>query len=500
MFVTSESSVSRHGAFALEREPPATIRAIGTGVVAIVGQFPWGPDGADGTKPHQATDTADRLLTFAPPGMTRTGDGYLSLIRKAWADLRVVRVMGSEAAKASAALLDGADTVVTVQALYKGAAGNDIDCIVTNADDGDANHFNLEVVVTGASGTTRDVFKNLNYSGTGADSTPVLTQCRLVGAFTAGTDGRPTNGTYSMTTGADGTVDGAAYIGTAGAGNQGIALCENDREIRCVFADDVGTTARAAVNAGLLAHATLMGDRMVVINGDSGNTLAEAQTDRESYSSDRAIYADPWPRVYDDVDGTLRLASPASFVASVFSQVSPSTSVAWKHPRVIAMLGGIAELETPRGNGAGSNSNVGIATFVQEENGGYAIEAGVTTVTAADPARRNITRRRIGDYIAISFTRSVRSLVDAPNVAANWALLTAPLKSLMETLKQNAVTDPNNLPHVVDYTIPDLAAFNTTASLAAGNFFLPLDVQTSSAMEQIFLTIRFGEGVTVSAS
>jgi len=90
--------------------------------------------------------------------------------------------------------------------------------------------------------------------------------------------------------------------------------------------------------------------------------------------------------------------------------------------------------------------------------------------------------------------------VDAPNVAANWALLTAPLKSLMETLKQNAVTDPNNLPHVVDYTIPDLAAFNTTASLAAGNFFLPLDVQTSSAMEQIFLTIRFGEGVTVSAS
>lgn len=500
MFVTSESSVSRHGAFALEREPPATIRAIGTGVVAIVGQFPWGPDGADGTKPHQATDTADRLLTFAPPGMTRTGDGYLSLIRKAWADLRVVRVMGSAAARASAALLDGATTVVTVQALYKGAAGNDIDCVVTDADDGDTDHFNLEVVVTGASGTTRDVFKNLNFSGTGADSAPVLTQCRLVGAFTAGTDGRPTNGTYSMTTGSDGTVDSAAYIGTAGAGNQGIALCENDREIRCVFADDVGTTARAAVNAALLAHATLMGDRMVVINGDSGQTLAEAQTDRESYSNDRAIYADPWPRVYDDVDGTLRLASPASFVASVFSQVSPSTSIAWKHPRIIAMLGGIAELETPRGNGAGSNSNVGIATFVQEENGGYAIEAGVTTVTAAAPSRRNITRRRIGDYIAISFTRSVRPLTDAPNVAANWALLTAPLKALMETLKQNAVTDPNNLPHVVDYAIPDLAAFNTQASLAAGNFYLPLDVQTSSAMERIFLTIRFGEGVTVSAS
>jgi hypothetical protein len=52
----------------------------------------------------------------------------------------------------------------------------------------------------------------------------------------------------------------------------------------------------------------------------------------------------------------------------------------------------------------------------------------------------------------------------------------------------------------VDYALLDLSAFNSQASLAAGNFYLPLDVQTSSAMERIFLTVRFGEGVTVSAS
>lgn len=498
MFVTSESSVSRHGAFAIERPSPATIQAIGTGVACLVGQFPWGPDGADGSKPYVATDTADRLLTFAPPGMTRTGDGYLSMIRKAWPDLRVVRVLGDAAAVADADLTDDAVAAVTVAAKYKGTAGNSVSCIVTDASDGDADHFDLEVRVTGASGTTRDVFQNLNYSAVGTKSTPDVTRARLVGGFTAGTSGRPDNGTYAMSGGLDGTVDGAAYTGTAGAGDQGIALCENDKEIRVIFCDDCGDTARAAVNAALIAHCTAMGDRVCVINGDSGQTLAEVQTDRLNYASDRAVYADPWVRVYDDVDSTLRLATPSSFLASVACQLSPSTSIAWKDKQVIEMLQGIAELETPRGNGAGSNTRNGIATIVQEENGGYAIEAGVTTIARTDPSSRNLTRRRIGDYIAVSFTSSVRPLVDAPNVPANWDLLVAPLKALMETLKENAVTDPNNKPHVVDYAIQDLAAFNSRASLAAGNFFIPLDVQTSSGMERIFLAIKFGEGVTVS--
>ncbi|HEX7464109.1 MAG TPA: hypothetical protein VF382_04335, partial [Actinomycetota bacterium] len=423
MFVTSESSVTRHGAFAMEREPPATIKAIGTGVACIVAQFPWGPDGADGTKPTVPTDAADRANTFAPAGMARTGDGYLSTIRKGWADLRLVRVMGPTAAKAAAALQDTTPTpltIITVTGKYKGTAGNAIVCTVSAASDGDANHFNLAVSVTGASGTTTDIFVNLNYSGTGADSTPVLTSCRLVGSIVKTNAGRPDNAATTMTGGVDGTVTSAEYVGTAGSGNKGIALCENDKEIRVVFTDDCGDTARAAVNSALVAHATLMGDRCVVVNGDATQTLAEVQIDVASYRGARVIYADPWVYVYDDVDGTKRRASSASFLASVFSQLAPSTSIAWKHPKVIAMLAGIAELETPRGNGAGSNSNAGIATIEQEENGGYAIEAGVTTIAPNDPTRKNIARTRIGDYIAVSYTRSIRSMTDAPNVPSNW--------------------------------------------------------------------------------
>jgi len=52
----------------------------------------------------------------------------------------------------------------------------------------------------------------------------------------------------------------------------------------------------------------------------------------------------------------------------------------------------------------------------------------------------------------------------------------------------------------VDYAIGDLAGVNSQQSLAAGNFYIPLDVQTSAAMERIFLSIRFGEGVTVTAA
>ena len=44
VWITSISSASAHGVFAIESPPPAQIQAIGTGTVAMVGQFPWGPD------------------------------------------------------------------------------------------------------------------------------------------------------------------------------------------------------------------------------------------------------------------------------------------------------------------------------------------------------------------------------------------------------------------------------------------------------------------------
>jgi len=497
VFVSSTSSVTRHGVFAIQRTQAPVVRRAGTGVVCMVAQLPWGPDGqlieeGDG----------DRGLVIAPPGMSRTGSGYLSTIRKAWPTLLLSRVLGTAAAIGFSQLTAaGPVNIVKVHGKYKGAAINSAVATVSAASDGDSNHFDLSVTVTGASGSTTDTFKNLNYSGVGSDSTPDFSQTRLVGSITKDTSGRPANGTYTFSTGAEGTIDGAAYTGTAGTGDKGIALAESDNRIRHILTDDSGNSLRAAVNAALVTHAETLGDRVAYLNGDSGLSAAATQSDVANYRSTRAIYVDPWTRIYDDTDGTTkRLVPPAAWAASVAAQVSPSTSIAWKHPEVQAMLRGIVELESNRGSAAGANTTAGIVTIIKEETGGWTFEAGDVTNSPVDPTQRTLARTRMGDYIAVSVVRSWRAQTDAPNVPQNQFELVQSLDNFMSALKLAQDGDPNHNPHVLDYAILPPAAYNPQVDLDAGQYVVPLDVKTSSAMERIFLSIRHGETVQIQAA
>ncbi len=496
LFVTSTSSVNRHGAFAIARTPPSVIRARGTGVAALVGQFPWGPMQSI----YEPATMGEAINTLAPRGMTRTGSAYLSLIKKAWPVLRVVRVVGAGAVKASRTLSDVVPTViVTLTAKYEGTAGNSITATVANASDGDATHFNLTIAVTGTSGTTSELYENLNYSGTGTESTPTFTDRVLLGAITKNASGRPLNGSSTFGSGTSPAVISSDYVGTAGAPDTGISLLEGDTTIRQFCTDDQGATLRDAVNAGSVAHALLMGNRIAYINGDSGLSAADTRTDKASYSSIYAAYLDPWVYVLDDVDGTERLVPPGPFGCSVSAQVSPSTSIAWKNVEVQEMLSGISRLAAARGAAAGTNTDLGIATLIREETGGHTIEAGVLTVANADIAKKNITRTRMGVYIADAFQSSIRGSVDAPNVPRNQDDLVMALDTLLSGLKRARNLDPNHTPFINDYSIASVGASNTEAEIQGGTFTLAVDVQTGSAMERIFLSINFGETVTVTA-
>lgn len=497
-FITSRSVANRHDVYAEERNPPAVVQAVGTGVVGLVGQFPWGPV----DRIIKPADAATRAKIIAPRGMSRTGQGYLATIRKGFPTLYLARVLGSAAAKADVDLLDGATNVITITAKYLGASGNLIGAIVTDASDGDANHFNLRVFVEGPSGMSEDFIQNLNYSGVGDDSSINLDNAILIGTITKNNAGRPDNtvSTSMFTGGLDGTINAARYLGTAEAGDFGLALFENDKSIRTVFADDPGDAERAAVNVGLLAHQTLMGDRVAILNGDSGMVdIADVHTDVANYRSAGAIYVDGWVYINDDTDSTLRLVAPSSFAASVLAQTSPSTSPAIKDAARIAMLQQIRALETPRGAGAAANTAQGVMTIIEEDEGGYTFEAGVLTIAPSDPSKKRITRTRMGQYIASSITSSLRRAVDQPNVPLLRQDIVNAVDRFMATLKRNKDINPILLPHVDDYEILPLSSANTQEELDAGDFTIPLNVKTTSGMERIFLSIQYGETVQVTA-
>jgi hypothetical protein len=493
-FITSRAAVNRHGVFAEERRPSPVIQALGTGVVGLVGQFPWGPDGDAVTA---STDVADRLLTFAPPGMTRTGSAYLALICAAWPDLRVSRVLGTAAAVASATLQSTAVTRLTVALKYKGAAGNTVEWVIANASDGDANKFNLTVQTPG--GAYAELYQNINVSGVGADSIPDVTGSRLVGSMTKGTAGRPTNGSGTFSGGSDGVINAARYTGVAGTGDYGIAAFENDRSVRQVFVDDCGNTDRATINTALRVHATLMGERLAVINGNSGLTSSAAITAAALDRSARVVYVDPWVYVVDE-DGTERLMPPAAFFASVCAQIPPSLSPAWKDATIGNMLARIRRLQSMRGAVAGTQTEQGITTIIDEESGGFRFEAAVTTIAPSDAAKKRVTRTRMGDFIATAVTTNLRSMSDAPNVPVVQDMVVGSVESFLAVLKRNAQVDPFNRAHILDYAIGSLAAANSAAELANGDFTIPAEIQTSSGMERIFFSVRFGENVTVSVA
>jgi phage tail sheath protein FI len=501
LFITTKAEATRHDVFAIEKLPRAVITPVGTGVAALVEQLPWGPAQTLITPDSRAS----LFNTIAPPGMARTGSGYLAIIRKAFPTLKVLRVLGTAAVAASAVInKTGPTALVTIGLKYPGTTGNSVVVTISAATDGDTNHFNITASVTGPSGLTTETLHNWNVSGIGADTTLTaaqLQQLRLIGSVTKNSAGVPILGSTTCSGGTDGTIAATQYVGTPQTGDAGLAKLEGDRTIRHVFVGDPGNAIRASVNAGLKAHADLVTDRAVYINGNTAQTSANARTDAALYQSQRVVYCDPWVWIRDDVSQALQLVPSAPFAASVASQLPPSTSIAWKGDVVGTMLGGIVDLETDRGDGAGLNTAAGVATFIKEETGGFRIEAGVTTIAPANPAKKNLTRTLTGIYIAASVKQSLRPMTDMPNLPVYQQSIVDAVTTFMEGMKKNATKeDAVFLPHVRDFAIGDLGAENPQTDLDNGDFTLPLDAKTSSSMERIFLNINYGETVQVTAS
>ncbi len=493
LFVTSPPNV--RGVFAEEVVPPSIVQATGTNVAVIVGQFPWGP----AESLNYPSSIGDFYNTYAPRGMDRTGSGHLSVIRKGWPQLGAVRVKDPAAVAATAPLkTSGNVTVLTLTMKYPGTAGNSIIVTTGAADDGNSNHVNITVSVTGASGTTTEIYRNINVSGVGANVLPVVTNSLLVGSVAVGTQGIIAAGNVTASGGTDGTTTSNHYVGTPGGNDFGFALLEGDQTISHVFTDDPGNSLRAAVNAGLLAHVDLTTDRNGYINGPQGQSASAAQSDVQNYRSIRIVYVDPWASIYDDTDGTLRLAPGAPWAASVAAQIPPSASISWRSQAIKAMLDGIIQLEFNRGSNRGQNTAAGIATLIPRKKSGFTFEAGVNS--SAVTGQTEITRTRMGQYIARSVVDAWEPYIDAPNIAIYQQDMINGAQAFLDTLKNNKNANPAVVPYVNDFRVLDPKVANTTASLALGDFTVPIDVQIGSNMHRIFLALRYGENVTVAAA
>ena len=491
------------GVFGVLQQPPSSVVASTTNTAVLVGQFPWGP--INSLQYPGGAPGGQYLSTYAPNGSVRTGasaSGHLAAIRKAWGRLGVIRALPANAVKATTTITaSGPTNILTLVAKYEGTTGNSITATVSAASDGNANHFNLTVTLSGASGFTTELYQNLNISGTGADVLPNLANSALLLSATKLLAGLPQLQAFTFSTGTSPALTSTQYVGTPGGNDFGFALCEQDQAIDHLLADDCGNSLRAAVNAGLLAHVALTTNKVGYLNGNSAQAASAAQTDAASYRSTNIVYVDPWAYVYDDVTGAQQLTSGAAWAASVASQIPPSLDIGCRFPQVTAMFAGIAQLEAQRGPSArAANTLAGISTLTGLPQGGYSFEGGFNTSGIA--GETDLTWTRMGIYLFKSVVGSWGPFVNAPNIAYYQQDLVNSLDTFLRQLAVNAGAsgggNPAFLPFINAYRILSPSQANTPASIASNAYTVAAQVQYGAIMRQIYFQLQGGAGVSIT--
>lgn len=517
------SNPSGSGVFAQKVPTQAVITPAGFTTAIGVAQFLWGPTGgtsgaATGVEVSGIASYQNLVNVYAPAGSNRLTPAYLSLINKLWGPLNIVRVTGPTAAQATAIIKTaGAVALFTVTAAYVGGSvGNAISVTIAAASDGNSNHFNMVLQLSGASGTTTEVYKNLNVSGVGANVLPPSIQ-GLGGNFVIGqvgsnvgtsvlaasvtftSAGLPATGTTVMTGGSDGTVASTQYIGTQGTGGAyGFAVTEGDLAASTLWIDDPGVSLRAAVNAGLVGHLGYMTSRIGFTNGNTGQTVAQAQTDVANYRSPYLVYTDPWVYTFDDVVGSLQLVPGGPWAASLSTQMNPALSIAWRGVGG-PLLNGIQALEQYRGQAAASNTAAGITTFDAAPTGPGAstgpkfyFEQDVCTDTS------DLDVNRMDLYLAKSVFNSWQPFVNAPQLASYHQDLLNSLQIFLNQLQTNGATNPAALPFIAGATTPVIQS--TPYQLQQGQFIVAVQASYAGSMKQLILSLQSGNQITLTTS
>ena len=488
LFLDSQSQAQMAGVFAIEIAPPRVIEGVSNGFVGLVGQFAWGPKQTIVT-PANASEFYD---TFEPAGSPRSSLGYYAVMRRRRLPLKVVRVLGSGSAAATATMTGtGGNTVATAK--YHGVLGNSITLTQAAAASGDTSKRDYTVTLTDSvTGTTQEVYADVPLP-TGTAVTVDVSKSKLLASLTLGAamSAFPSNATTSLSSGSNGSAAGSSdYIGTAGTANQGLALFENEGEVRVVVVDDCGNSLRAAVNSGLAAHATTLRDRIAVLQGNAD--AADWSTVKGYVTgglvTDYVVFVGAWAKVFDDA-GVVQTSPISTMIASAMVNLEPHQSHAWWDDVATQYY---SMVESIVANFAYSSDTVraealsrGIALPCQLASGQWAQQHDRNTNTA--PSKRFTVRRRTLNYLALSLQRGLTSYVNGPNFEESNVDL--------KTVVDNFLDSERSKKRIIGFSTS--IAANTPTSLGLGEFLLDIDAPTPAPREKIFLRMNVGPTVTL---
>lgn len=475
------------GLYISEKDPPGFITGVDLFVTGMAGKCVRGP-----TTPQVITSVGRFLEIYGgrdiTDGGSLFGEVWKALLSKPFGRVVVRRVVPSAAVAASETIDDGEmspTNILTVTATSKGTWGNGVSVAIEDASSGVSTEFNMRV-------TWRDnvvLYENLEVNSGDNTLTVIGDDVANMVSVTKLAAGRPVNGTYTLSSGTDGTLASSDYQAAAAelAAYDGVSVVLVPETV-------VDSSGQAAFNlyvAGTLA--ATVNDRIFLLwDGVPGNTAAQTitamQTATAGGGSDRVVWCWNDPYYLDPVTGTQVESAPHITMASILSQYDVDV-----HPgarETTAATRGITKMRNTVSRGDGELLRAAGVSYLEQNSGAFQFRNAVTTDLTS--GKTEITRRRMTDYLQLSAANRLRYYVKAKNTIENRALIGGELAAFCQDLIDN-----NRI--IEDFEILQ-ESVNTASGRAQGVEKVFWRVKLIGHMLHLVLETEIGTTVTISES
>jgi len=288
-------------------------------------------------------------------------------------------------------------------------------------------------------------------------------------------------------------------------------------EINLIVSARTSANIRSALRSNALSASSDGLGRIAILSPELTTTSLDTVVGATSpgvgaYRAERVVYSWPGARTYipeavgtriklanglTTVDGVLDIAF-STWTASLMSNIAPERNIGQAAAPVPELLASVLGLQTGVQNLEKDDyitlRNRGVCALRIDRVVGPIVQSGITTSLIS--GEKNISRRRMADFIQDSIARRLVQFCKLPLVERNKDSAIGEIEAFMQELKSE-----NNPPaqRIIDYQIDDTSG-NTLALEAKGIFVVILSVRTMASMDFIALQTNIGENVTFEAA
>ena len=460
-----------------ETAPAPNIQGVGTGVAILVGQFQRGSD---------ALVRVGSVKDFHSIYGKSSYLGNIQLKNKKFSVLKVIRAIASNAVKSTRIFVSSAPAnILSFTAKHKGVYGNSI-TVTIEAGTISGKKYTIKDTSLGNSEFFPDeIYDNLAITGVAAAfaSKP----SKLVDVAVLSTAAEPANiAATALASGSDGSIADTDY-------ESAIAKAEADGAGNVLFLDSYNQTR----NGYLKTHAALTQDKMVICAEEEADSVSDNETDVALLrdTDGRIIYASNW--VQTTVDGVPTYTSPASWVASIISQIAPNVDPAYAGNA--GLLFGVTGLKKELSRDDYKRlMAAGVCSFEFDNDIGFKIKSGIVT-QIANSSKLTILRRRMADYLTNSigvFLKVYQNDINSKDKRT--AVKAAILNFIQQQESLGILPSDKEIVGGGKAKLVDIDSENTNDTIAAGKFFIVYKQRIFSSMRFIVLKAEIGESVVVT--